>query len=835
MRKRSEAEPGRQATPVPPVAGSNGPARPCCFNAVWNGNRVALLTREDDGRVTKRDVPAEYSCFIPAVQFLPVESKLRGSPRVRGYRQEGDWFRVRFASWQDRKDCCAPARGGAQSPFKLLGLDCYEADLNPVKRWLADNDVDIQRPRRAYLDIETDSRVPFSEKSRMRILCWSIVNEAGEKTLGMLEHDTDEAERALLEDLWFELQDYEQVAAWYGGDFKEDGYGFDFPLICSRTNRYHLAVDPRRWLWVDQLEAFKKFNSSSGDSGDEKQSFALDNVAKEVLKTEHGKLDGVDGSMAWQLWSAGGESRRLLGRYCVQDTDLLRRIEEKTQFLSLLDAISQSCGTFPDNYGMKGVNFVESYLLRLGRQRGYHFPSNWRDKGSEPFAGAYVMEPTETGILRNVHVCDFAGLYPSVIQTFNMSLETHRPELKRGRVSTTGPSYLPAAAQKDAPLPDGVCVVPLTGEVFAVEPSGILPDALTSVRERRKYFDKLKASFAPGTTEFTNAERGAQGCKIYVNTFYGVAGSPFSRIFSRAVGESTTQASVWLIKNVIRVVSERAMRGVYGDTDSVFVTGTTEQAFRALVAELNDVIFPALLREQGCVRNEIRLEYEKEFAVLILVGKKRYAGRYRQYKGKPALPGAKPEIKGLEYRRGDTAKICRDFQKRVIDTLLGGDERLETYVALVAAERERVLKGNLDRAEFVMSKRLSGSTDSYRTKKKKDGEDTSKPIHVQVAEHMKASGQDVSEGTRISYVVTDASDKLVAVPLGEYVEGSEDRFYLWENLVYPATQRVLEVCFKTHDWRQYEKARPPKPRKGRKVADEQMAFPEFGAGALESK
>jgi DNA polymerase elongation subunit (family B) len=588
---------------------------------------------------------------------------------------------------------------------------------------------------------------------------------------------------------------------------------------------------------------FKKINASSGDSGDEKQSMALDNVAKEVLKLEFGKTEGIDGSMAWMLWSMGdadfqdmGPARRLLGRYCVNDTDLLRRMDAKTQFLSLLDAISQSCGTFPDNYGLKGVNFVESYLLRLGRQRGYHFPSNWRDKGSDPFAGAYVMEPTETGILRNVHVCDFAGLYPSVIQTWNMSLETHLPELKRGKVSTTGPSYLLAQnAAQDAPLPAGCCVVPLTGEVFQTSPSGILPDAVTAVREQRKYYDKLKASFPPGSFEFTNAERGAQGCKIFVNTFYGVAGSPFSRIFRRAIGESVTQASVWLIKNVIRVVSERAMRGVYGDTDSVFVTGTTESAFRALVAELNATIFPALLREQGCVRNEIRLEYEKEFEVLILVGKKRYAGRYRQYKGKPAQAGAKPEIKGLEYRRGDTAKICRDFQKRVIDTLLGGDVRLETYVELVKAERERVLKGELDRTEFVLSKRLSGSTDSYRTKKKKDGEDTSKPIHVQVAEQMKASGQDVSEGTRISYVVVDASDKLVAVPLSEYMPGSEDRFYLWENLVYPATQRVLEVCFKTHDWRQYEKARPPKPRRGRKVADEQMAFPEFGVGALESK
>lgn len=774
--------------------------------------------------MVKRDVVAEYSAFIPAAQFEPKAREIQSSSRVRRVKREGDWYRVCFSSYEDRKEVCAP-KGNAPSVMKLAGLDVYEADLNPVKRWLIDNDVDIQRPRRVYLDIETDSRVPFSEKHRARILCWSLVcHETGRKILGMLEADTDAAERELLEDLWFELQDFDQVCAWYGGDMKEDAQGFDFPMILMRTRRCGINVDPRRWLWVDQLMIFKKFNASSGESGDEKADHSLDSVAKKLLGGEEGKLEGVDGSMSWPLWEAGGEDRRLLGRYCVRDTDLLRRVEGVTHFLDLLYAMAQSCGVFPDNYGASGVNYVESFVMRIGHRRGMRFPSNWRNSGRNPFDGARVFEPTETGILRNVHVCDFSGMYPSIIQTFNLSPETHAPELAAVKV-TGGPSYLAHKTQAPAALPPGYCRVPKVGHAFKTDVPGILVEAIDAVRERRKYYDKLKASLTPGSKEFVDAERSAQGAKIFVNTFFGVVSSPFSRLYRREIGESITQTGVWMIETVAAEATKRGMRFLYGDTDSGYIAGTNEHEFRAFIKELNEVIFPRLIGELGCKRNMIEIAYEKEFETLILLpSKKRYAGRYRHYKGKLATADSKPEIKGLEYKRGDTVKICREFQRRVITSLLSGAEQLETYVALVQQERARVLDGELSSDEFVMSKKLSGEIESYSTKTKKDGEESSQPIHVQVAKRLRELGQDVSEGTRIQYVVTDASDKLVAVPLCEYQPGMEDRFYLWENLVYPATQRVLEACFKTHDWRLYERARPPKPKRGKPVPEEQTGF-----------
>src|SRR6185503_9519291 len=143
-------------------------------------------------------------------------------------------------------------------------------------------------------------------------------------------------------------------------------------------------------------EIFKKFNASSGESGDEKAVLSLDSVARKLLGHDEGKLEGVDGSMSWFLWELGdrhyiandvdyGPGRPLLGRYCVRDTRLLRGVEEKTGFLELLYTIGQACGCFPDNYGAKGVNYVENFVMRLGHKRGMRFPSNWRDKGGLSF------------------------------------------------------------------------------------------------------------------------------------------------------------------------------------------------------------------------------------------------------------------------------------------------------------------------------------------------------------------------------------------------------------------------------------------------------------------
>jgi DNA polymerase elongation subunit (family B) len=794
----------RSQVPVDPSAG-----RREYVNAAWQGNDVVLMRREPGGRFVKERSRAEHACFLRVGDVsAELDQALRQSRHVVGVLREGDWVRIRWSTRDACRQACGP-----DGWFEREGISTFEADVNPIRRILTDRDLAIQRPRRAYVDLETDSRVPPRRAAQglARVLCWALVGEDGFERSGMLKTDSDRDEQVLLEHLWDVLLDFDQVAAW-------NGDRFDFPILWTRSSMHRVEVDPRRWLWVDHLECFRTFNISASESGDEKQSMALGRVAESLGLA--GKLD-LNASETFERWEEGGESRRRLGEYNLNDSRLMKQIEDKTGYLELLYTVANVCGVFPDSRAISSTQFVEGFLLRLGLRRGVHFRSRWGSEVAAPVAGAYVMEPTRRGIVRNVHVADFSGMYPSIIQTWNLSPETHRSDVVLRENDLTRPSYLMHVPLKEYPRPSNVCEVPIVGHAFDASPLGILPEAIDALRAMRQESSDRKARLPPGTDEWKAADRLSSGAKIAGNSFFGVTACTWSRFYHREVAESVTQAGVWLITETIKAAEARGLSAIGGDTDSLFVVGGTEAEFAEFVSWCNAELYPKIVAELGCVRNEIRLAYEKQFERVVVVAKKRYAGRYSHYKGARANERSKPEIKGLEYKRGDTARLARRLQAKAIDLLLGGgvvsprrehcEEDPEVFVDLVRQWRWLILEGPLERRDYVLAKRLSKPLRHYRRKVKKDGTAAALPPHVEVGLVLREAGHDVDEGTLVEYVVVDgAASPMRVVPAIQHETGQEDRFYLWEAMVYPATQRLLEAAFPGGRWREFAKARPPK-------------------------
>jgi DNA polymerase elongation subunit (family B) len=88
----------------------------------------------------------------------------------------------------------------------------------------------------------------------------------------------------------------------------------------------------------------------------------------------------------------------------------------------------------------------------------------------------------------------------------------------------------------------------------------------------------------------------------------------------------------------------------------------------------------------------------------------------------------------------------------------------------------------------------------------KDGTFGSPPPQVRAAVMARDRGHDVGAGVRVEYLVADAREKTLL--LAEDYDGSNvDRAHLWENLVYPATMRVLEACFPAVKWAAYRTVR----------------------------
>lgn len=801
------------------------------LNAYMEGSTISMVYLRE-GRLMRTQVTPEHVSYHRAKDFPPrFRAELSSSRSVRGYREEGKWIRVSWADSYARRAACATA-----GPLASADIASFEADVSPVRRYVVDHGVEIARPRRAYFDIETDSRISFSEKEKMRILCWSLVYPDGAHHMSMLEEDSDAAERHLLEELWECLEDVDQLVAWYGD-------GFDFVVLEARSTllkpkgfRHHA-----RMLYLDHLALFKRMNLNSAESGDEKQSMKLQDVSMALLG--EGK-DDFDASKTWQTWAGGGEGRARLMRYNLQDTDLLRRIEEKTGYVELFLTLCQACRVFPDSASLRPMAQVDTFMLRLGLENGVHFPTRWREDDEEShfekFLGAYVMEPKK-GLLRNVHVADFASMYPNIIRTWNISPETKR--------------YVEAGAKPS----EGLCICPSTGVGFSTELEGMLPMAIRTLLDLRKEWSDKQASLPPGTPEAKEAGRRSMAYKVAANSFYGVVGSPFSRYYDKDCSESITQQGAWLIHRTIEKGAERGMVTVYADTDSCFVVGCTEEEFSSFVKELNSAFYPEIVARTG-TKNLNKIAYEKQFDVLVFTGKKRYAGLFAHYKGTRATHESKPEVKGLEYKRGDTLAAARRLQLTFVNILLGRhgspDGMIaavepcadpQVFEALLQKQLDSVLNDALSVGEVKVSKSLGKALSEYEVRIKNDGTPHAQPAHLQVAAILlergeiasvkkyrseKVEGQDrpkrvafedAPAGTRVEFVVTDAaSTPTKVIPAGDYA-GEFDRYYLWESLVWPPLERLLEAAMPDHDWTRWQKVRPKKVR-GREKNPAQLSL-----------
>lgn len=811
---------------------------------------ITVYERARSGAVVKRLVKGEFISYL-AKRDCSAEllRALRNSRNVSGLSTEGEWVRVCWRSRQGREDACDPETGwfARQTP----PIPTYEADVPTLRRWMVDSAVTTARPRRVYVDIETCARFPFSQKEESRILCWTLGEEVDATrgrivAQGMLERDDDVDEARLLREFWAALDAYDQVLAWNGDNF-------DFPVLMARSKKARIQVDPRRWLWLDHLELFRRMNVSASESGEEKQNMSLNSVATAVLR--EGKTEGVTYDKLFPWWQAGGEKRQALLDYNARDVELMCRIEARTGYVELLHTLCEVCGVFADTHGIQPMPQVESFMLRLGKERGVHFKTRKRRFGDEAaveggpavpatgFKGAFVMEPNLSGIGRDVHVADFSSMYPSIILSFNMSPDTlfEEPE-EEFPAATMLPSYLRHLAPKKPdgppPIPAGYARAPLTGALFMQEPRGLLPEALDHMLFMRKDWSAKQAALPPGTTEWVEAGRRSTAYKVAANAFFGVVGARVSRLYEHQVAESITQVGVWLIRQTIAAAQAAPwnLKVVYGDTDSIFVTGCTAERFREFVAWCNEELYPRLLKEQGCARNTVKIAYEKQFDRIVFVTAKRYVGRYAHYKGKAATADSRPEIKGIEYKRGDAMRLARRLQAEVIDLLLGGGvdvppgmgkqgqrrprepacvDTAEAFVELVKQYQAHVLSGDLSLADIVLSKKLAQPLKMYASKQKKDGTDAAQPPHVRVAKIIEARGGEVRPGTRIEYVVVDGTQKPAAVvPAGDWT-GEADRYEIWEGYVWPPTERFLQAAFPGGQWKSFGRVRPAKARAGR--------------------
>jgi DNA polymerase elongation subunit (family B) len=655
-----------------------------------------------------------------------------------------------------------------EAVFRPRGIDPLEADVDPVQRFLIENPTYRleDTPRLLYIDIETERITDWETPWNDRILSvsWRSAEGGGHFRAPSL---TDEGERVMLAQLKSVMDRHDIVLAW-------NGSRFDFPMVKSRMAILNVPFDPSIYHWLDHLQIFKRsYQSTDGDS---LSSHALDHVGFHVLGRRKVKLEERAREIGWngqgdlmvRCWEHAPE---LLREYNDADVDLMVEIEAKTQLVYLHLSLCRLCRVLPDEWSQYPSKLIDGRLFQRGHAAGYHFPSKRKVEEQQyggAARGAFVPEAV-VGLHDSVAVVDYARMYPSIILTFNMSLETLDPD-------------------GDLRVPDTDLQGQLTGGLvarFRSAPEGHLPVAIRGVLKERKQYEQRRAGLEVGSPAWRDADTLSMACKVLANSFYGVLLSPYSRYFEPKLGESVTSVGRLLLANTMAEVKARGHKFIFGDTDSNAFVATDEQA-KAIQDVVNQEMIPRVLAPTGARPGEIAIDYEKRFARVLVTASKKYAGRFAVYKGKPAKLDAPLAIKGLEMIRSDVCPAARSLQRLAIEMVLDG-EPPAALSQMVEAARADVLEGKVDASKLVLRKALTKDVDQYETK----------PIQVKVAEKMLSEGMQADAGSKIPYLLTRAGP---VHPSALKDESELDLKTYWDSQIYPATQRCLEAAYPDAGW-----------------------------------
>lgn len=206
---------------------------------------------------------------------------------------------------------------------------------------------------------------------------------------------------------WFAFFDYGYIA---GRIFK---IGMDVRklslLNCVRVNHKYKDIFYSGFVILDMLELYKGF--SMGELSSNK----LDMVAQHELG---------EGKHTYE-----GDIRTLFKRdpnkmieYNKQDVALICKINKKVKHIELQNKLRSFCGV-DWKKSLSTIGLIDGLLVKFARKNDLAIITNRKSKALEPIRGAYVKTPVG-GLYEWVIDLDYSSLYPSIIRTYNMGVET---------------------------------------------------------------------------------------------------------------------------------------------------------------------------------------------------------------------------------------------------------------------------------------------------------------------------------------------------------------------------------------------------------------------------
>ena len=553
----------------------------------------------------------------------------------------------------------------------------FEADIPIVFRCLSENYLKVDAPKlhTCFFDIEVDfdpSRGfsppsdPFNPVTAVslyldwldQLVCLAVppkhmtYETAQEAIAEFPDTMLFRTEKELFDAFFSLIEDADVLSGW-------NSEGYDIPYMVNRVTRVMSKDDTRRFcllgqypkkrkyerfgkeeetfdlvgrIHLDYLQLYKKYNYES------RHSYKLDAIGEMEVgekKTEYeGSLD--------QLYNK--DFKKFI-EYNRQDTLLLKKLDDKLQFLELANQLAhENTVLLPTVMG--SVAMIEMAVMNEAHERGMVVPNKIRQNintiSEGQAAGAYVMNPKK-GLHEWIGSIDINSLYPSTIRALNMAPETivgqvrqtltnHYMEEKGLELAKKKPRYKEGDAPVEGPIlweglfssleytaiqnqergtmltidyEDGreeqmsaaeawkmiydsnnPYILSANGTIFRSDTEGVIPGLLSKWYSDRKIMQgKLREATTKEDIEYWDKRQLVR--KILLNSAYGALLNEHCRFYDKRIGQSTTLTGRSITKHMSAFVNE-IMTGKYDHTGDSMIYGDTDSCYFSAWPMLKD-------------------------------------------------------------------------------------------------------------------------------------------------------------------------------------------------------------------------------------------------------
>lgn len=565
--------------------------------------------------------------------------------------------------------------------------------------------------RKTYIDIETKSTGPISDPNSPtdEILCVTVYDSYEEKyRFFYTKRNVSENEQKMIEEnKGIDFYGYEteqemlKLTLEYIGSLESDvimGWNVHFdvsymlnrykeisedtiPLVkLSKINLINYDVKRKEYsvfgtIIFDLLKGYMRVHRL-GMSG-----YSLDNVSSEELGEN--KIE-VDVKTLFQL------PIEKLFEYNKKDVELCIRLDNKLHIFNFHDSLRKFIGCPFDSveYASSMIDFL---LLKKARERNIVLPTRPNDSDRKVFKGAFV--DAIPGKYKNVINFDVKGMYPNIIKTFNLSIESvnKEGEIKLEKIN------------------------------ISKKKRGIMTQIIDDLLYLRTEYDIEKDKYPYGHPEHDKFDMLIESVKCIIDAVYGVNAYPRFRLFKAEISEAITFLGRKIIEHTREKLDSMGYKVVLTDTDSCdFIvpgdknmTQLEKEGYEVLEVINRDYI-EWISTEFNISKEEcyIKNAFKKIYSRMIVGAKKRYVCRVIWSKG---LPSSGVEIVGFHQKRSDCSRFGRDLQYQLIDMLLNDQkepDKDEIYNFLFSKTKEMK---KLTPMELAIPTKIEKNLDEYGT------------------------------------------------------------------------------------------------------------------------